>query len=106
MAISETKLGDEFPDEQFSIEGYSFPPYRRDWNQHGGGPMVFIKKDVITKRLIEFESSLIEVICIELTVSKNKWAILSVCRPPKFNITLFFWHPLIKPHANMTELLL
>ena len=70
MAISETKLGDEFPDEQFSIEGYSFPPYRRDRNQHGGGPMVFIKKDVVTKRLIEFESSLIDVICIELTVSK------------------------------------
>ena len=42
------------------------------------------------KRLIEFESSLIEVICIELTVAKNKWVIFSVCRPPKFNITLFF----------------
>ena len=69
--------------------------------------MVFIKKDVITKCLIEFESSLIEVICIELTVSKNKWAIFSVYRPPKFNITLFFSElrgALIKPHVNMTEL--
>ena len=75
MAISETKLSDKFPNEQFSIEGYSFPPYRRDRNQRGGGLMVFIKKDVITKRLIELESSLIEVICIELTVSKNKWAV-------------------------------
>ena len=40
--------------------------------------------------MIEFESSLIEVICIKLTVSRNKWAIFSVYRPPKFNITLFF----------------
>ena len=90
VAISDTKLSDEFPDEQFSIEGYSFPPYRRDRNQHSGDLMVFIEKDVIRKRLIEFESSLIEVICIELTVSKNKWAIFSVYRLPKCNITLFF----------------
>ena len=27
VAISETKLSDEIPNEQFSIEGYSFPPY-------------------------------------------------------------------------------
>ena len=46
--------------------------------------------DVITKHLIELELSLIEVICVELTVSKNKWAIFSVYRPPKFIITLFF----------------
>ena len=44
VAISETKVSDEFRNEQFSIEGYSFPPYRRDMNQHGGGLMVFIKK--------------------------------------------------------------
>ena len=45
VAVSGTKLMDEFPNEQFST-GYSFP---RDRNQHGGGLMVFIKKDVITK---------------------------------------------------------
>ena len=50
-----------------------------------------VKTNVITKRLTEFELFLTEVICINLTVSKNKWAIFSVYRPPKFNITLFFY---------------
>ena len=70
MAISETKLGDEFPDEQFSIEGYSFPPYRRDRNQHGGGPMVFIKKDVVTKRLIELNHLLLTLFVSSLRFRK------------------------------------
>ena len=32
VAVSETKLSEEFPDSQFFIDGYTFPAYQRDRN--------------------------------------------------------------------------
>ena len=49
VAVSETKLSEEFPDSQFFIDEYTFPAYQRDRNKHGGGLIVFAKKDLITK---------------------------------------------------------
>ena len=82
VTVSETKLSEEFPDSQFFIDGYTFPAYRRDRNKHGGGLIVFTKKDLITKRKKEFESTDLEVICLELSISKRKWIIFSVYHPP------------------------
>ena len=91
VAVSETKLSVEFPDSQFFIDGYTFPVFQRDRNKHGGGLIVFTKKDLITKRKKEFESTDLEVIWLELTVSKRKWIIFSVYRPPgSGNLTNFF----------------
>ena len=91
VAVSETKLSEEFPDSQFFIDGYTFPAYRRDRNSYGGGLIVFTRKDLITKRIIELESTEIEVICLELTIAKRKWAIFSVYRPPRsVNLASFF----------------
>ena len=91
VAVSETKLSEEFPDSQFVIDGYTFPAYRRDRNSYGGGLIVFTRKDLITKRIIELESTEIEVICLELTIAKRKWAIFSVYRPPRsVNLASFF----------------
>ena len=36
FAVSETKLGESFPDAQFYVGGYNFPPYWRDRNKNGG----------------------------------------------------------------------
>ena len=41
VAVSESKLSEEFPDSQFFIDGYMFPAYRRDRNNHGSGSIVF-----------------------------------------------------------------
>ena len=90
LVVSETKLTENFPDAQFYVEGYNFPPYRRDRNSNGGGLMVFAKKDLITRRIKELESTKIEIISLELTVSKHKWIIFSVYRPPKTNFETFF----------------
>ena len=90
LAVSETKFSENFPDAQFYVEGYNFPPYRRDRNSNGGGLMVFAKKDLITRRIKELKSTKIEIISLELTVSKRKWIIFSVYRPPKTNIQTFF----------------
>ena len=39
LCVNETKLDASYPNAQFHIEGYQFPPCRRDRNKHGGGKM-------------------------------------------------------------------
>ena len=46
--ISETKLDHSFPDGQFLIEGYSIL-YRIDRNCHGGGIMLYVRADILSK---------------------------------------------------------
>ena len=70
--IDEVKLDEAFPDAQFMIENYQFPPFRRDGNNKGGGKMLFISKELLAKRLEDFEIKSTETICIELLISKKK----------------------------------
>ena len=37
LCVDETKLDSSFPNSQFRIDGYIYPPYRRDRDNHGGG---------------------------------------------------------------------
>ena len=90
LCIDETKIDESFPDSQFFIENYQFPPYRRDRNSKGGGKIVYVRQGLITKRLKCFESKNTETICIELTISKKKWCILFAYRPPNFEKKSFF----------------
>ena len=90
VAISETKLSSEFPDVQFQIDGYQFPPLRKDRDKHGGGLMVFVKNDIIAKCLTELEPKYIECICAELNISKENWIIFVVYRPPEYSLSEFF----------------
>ena len=50
------------------MNGYNFPPYRRDRNAHGGGKIVFVRQGLISRRITEFENPDLEDICIELTL--------------------------------------
>ena len=95
LCIDETKLTPDFPDAQFSINGYQHPPFRRDRvntnsNSFGGGKLVFIKEGLICKRLETFETKTAETICIELTISKKKWFVMFAYRPESINRALFF----------------
>ena len=90
LCIDEIKIDESFPDSQFFIENYQFPPYRRDRNSKGGGKVVDVRQGLISKRLKSFESKNIETICIELTISKKKWCILFAYRPPNFEKKSFF----------------
>ena len=56
LCIDETKLDDSFPDSQFLIEHYQFPPFRRDKNSKVGGKIVYARQGLISKRLNNFES--------------------------------------------------
>ncbi len=75
--VSETKLDDSFPSEQFVINGYK-PPLRFDRNAHGGGLLVYIKQNLPSKKLTKLENNSIELIPFELNLVKHKWLILAI----------------------------
>ena len=74
LCVEETKIDSTYPDAQFKINDYQFPPFRRDRNKYGGGKIVFIRQGLITRRLPKFETKVSETICVELTISKQKWS--------------------------------
>ena len=55
LCVDETEPDTSHPNAQFHIEGYQFPPFRRNKNKHGGGKMVFVRNGIIVKRLESLE---------------------------------------------------
>ena len=90
LCIDETKLDETFPDAQFMIENYQFSPFRRDRNRKGGGKMFFVRKELLVKRLENFETKSTEAFCIELLISKWKWCIIFTYKTPKYDKKVFF----------------
>ena len=96
LCIDETKLTSDFKTAQFHIEGYQYPPFRRDRIQpisnrsFGGGKLVYIREGIICNRLEKYETQHAETISIELTFKNKKWFILFGYRPESINKTLFF----------------
>ena len=73
MIITETKLDDSFPTEQFTISGYS-KPYRLDGTRNGGGGIIYIREDIPSKQINNFKiHDDIENIFIEVNLYKTKW---------------------------------
>ena len=72
LCIDETKLDASFPDAQSHIEGYQYPPFRRDHDKNGGGKMVFLREVVIAKRLYSYEDNTSGTMCLKVTISKKK----------------------------------
>ena len=52
--------------------------------------MVFIRKELLAKRLENFETKSTETICIELLISKRKWCIIFTYKTPKYDKKVFF----------------
>ena len=71
--ISETKLDDSFPDQQFHVNGYKM--FRKDWNKFEGSLILFVKENIPCKVLNTFPfSEECEVIPIDLSISnKNRF---------------------------------
>ena len=95
FCVDETKLTYDFTDALFQIDGYQFPPLRRDRDainsfSYGGGKLVFVKDGIINKRLKDFETPTAETICLEITVSNRKWFILFAYRPESISRKTFF----------------
>ena len=51
LFIYKTKLDETFPDAEFMIENYQFPSFRRNKNKKGVGKIVFIRKELLAKKL-------------------------------------------------------
>ena len=90
LIITETKLDDSFPTEQFTISGYS-KPYRLDRNRNGGGVIICIRADIPRKQInnIKIHDD-IENIFIEVNLYKNKWLMCGCYHPPNQNDQYFF----------------
>ena len=85
LYIDETKIDRSNPDSQFHIDGYQFPPFCKDRNKHRGGKIVYVRNDIITKRVRQFEEVFGEPICLAFILSKKKWCVLFLNRPPQNN---------------------
>ena len=79
---------------QFHIEGYQFPPFRKDREKHGGGKMVFVRNGIIAKRLECLEGKGSETICVEFTISKKKWCTIFAYKPPQNDNKVMFLNEL------------
>ena len=95
LCIDETKLSPEIPTSRVHINGYQFPPHRRDRpqkssNSFAGGKIVYIKDGLITKRLTDFETITAETICIEFSLKTKKWFIMFGYRPESIDRNIFF----------------
>ena len=89
LVISETKIDNSYPTNQFLFEGFP-PPFRMDRNCNGGGVMIYIKEGIPCKILKEdFKGEGIEAIFIELFINKVKWLLMGGYNPRKENISHF-----------------
>ena len=53
LCIDETKLHASFADVQFHIEGYQYPPFRRDCDKNGAGKMIIITRKMLSEISIQ-----------------------------------------------------
>ena len=79
LVITETKIDNSFPTQQFLMTGYS-APFRFDRNQYGGGLLVYFRDD-IPCRLIKNKSISIEVLFVEINLRKSKWLLCCSYNP-------------------------
>ena len=81
LVIEEIKLNEDFKTELFVMNNYQYP-MRRDRNEFGGDIMQYVRKGVVCNRITAYETQNVESICSELIISKKRWMIFAVYRPP------------------------
>ena len=85
LCLENTILDESFLDAQFHIGGYQYPAFRKDCNKNSGGKIVYVKEELIAKRILEYENINIETTCIEITISRRKWCLTFAYRSPYNN---------------------
>ena len=85
--VSETKLDESFPNNQFSISSYRM--FRQDRNCFGGCLRLYGKKNIAPKQLnLKFDKET-EAIYLEINIRLRKWLIVGLYKPPSQNNSLF-----------------
>ena len=89
--ISETKVDESFPNQQFKINGYKM--FRKDRDRFGGGLMFYVNEQIPSKVLsLESIPMDIELILLEFTVKNRRWLCVGIYRPPFQNEKYFIDH--------------
>ena len=71
--VTESKLDDTFPANQFIIDGSS-PPFRADRNKNGGGVIIYVRDDIPSRELKAHPPTInLEGIFFEINLKKSKW---------------------------------
>ena len=92
LMISETKLDDTFPFNQFAIEGYS-QQFRLDRNSHGGGIIIYVRDHLPCKKINSYSlPGNVEGMFIEINFGKTKWLLVGGYNPQKESISYFLSH--------------
>ena len=87
LLISETKIDDSFPTNQFQIKSFSLP-YRLDRDCNGGGLLLYIRDDIPSRILNNFPvPNAVECFFVEINFYKIKWLICVNYNPNKSNIS-------------------
>ena len=87
--ISETKIDNPFPTDQFCYHGYT-APHRKDRALGGGGLMLFVNEDIPSKLLTGHTlPENVEILCTEINLKKQKWVIIGIYNPPGMNNKYF-----------------
>ena len=87
--ISETKVDESFPNQQFKINGYKV--FRKDRDRFGGGLMFYVNEQIPSKVLsLESISMDIELTLLEFTVKNRRLLCIGVYRPPPQNEKYFY----------------
>ena len=90
LAISETKIDDSFTKAQAEAPGFN-KPYRLDVTKNSGGILVYVRRGIFSRpiKLNPFPSD-IQLIVIELRFGQEKWAFVSIYRPPTTQTLSYF----------------
>ena len=78
--VTETKINESFPNQQFILQGYALP-LRREYT---------IREDILSRVLNIFDNDLeFERILVEVKLHRVKWLIGACYNPPKRKIDFF-----------------
>ena len=89
--VSETKINESFPKQQFKINDCK--AIRRDRDSFGGG-LIFYMNEQIPSNVLTLESIPrdIEIILLDFTVKNRKWLCIGLYKPPSQSEKYFLDH--------------
>ena len=89
LVITESKLDETFPTNQFLIDGFS-SPFRLDRDSNGGGVIIYVREDIPCRELkLHNIPDNFEGIVLEIKLRKGKWLLFGGYNPHKENTPNF-----------------
>ena len=79
--LTETKIDDTFPNQQFNISNYRI--MRKDRNKNGGGLLFYINENIPCKVITNYEIPAdVEILLFEFSIKNRKWLCVGLYKPP------------------------